>query len=56
MVIEFINLKQLLESLILVINIRRLLNVIKEWDTTWISCDSLHAQSRFIAIVSFLIA
>ena len=20
------------------------INVIKEWDTTWISCDSLHAR------------
>ena len=29
--------------LILVINLKRLLNVSKEWDTTWISCDSLHA-------------
>ena len=38
----------------------RLLNVIKEWDTAWISCDSLHAwlrtQSRLIAMVSSLIA
>ena len=22
---------------------KKILNVIKEWDTTWISCDSLHA-------------
>ena len=36
------NLKELLESLILVINLKRFLNVIKEWDTTWTSCDSLH--------------
>ena len=34
---------RLLESLILVINLKRLLNVIKEWDTTGISYDSLHA-------------
>ena len=40
--LDTINLKELLESLILVINLKRLLNVIKEWDTTWISCDSLH--------------
>ena len=38
-----INLKEFLESLVLVINLKRLLNVIEEWDTTWISCDSLHA-------------
>ena len=48
------------KSLILVINSKRLLNVIKEWDTTRISCDSLHAwllaQSRFIAMLSSLIA
>ena len=43
MAIKFINLKELLESLILVINLKRLLNFIKERDTTWISCDSLHA-------------
>ena len=43
MAIWFIKLKELLESLILVINLKRLLNVIKEWDTTWILCDSLHA-------------
>ena len=24
-------------------NLKRLLDVIKEWDTTWISCDSLRA-------------
>ena len=34
-------------------------NVIKEWGTTWISCDSLHAwlraQSRLKAMVSSLI-
>ena len=38
---------------------KRLLNVIKELDTTWILCNSLHAwlltQSRFIAMVSALI-
>ena len=33
MVIWFINLKELLESLILVINLKRLFNVIKEWAT-----------------------
>ena len=53
-------LKELLESLIRVINLKRLLNVIKEWDATWISCKSLHArlrtQSRLIAVVSSLIA
>ena len=38
-----LNLKELLESLILVINLKRLLNVIKALDTAWISCDSLHA-------------
>ena len=38
-----INLKELLKNLTLVINLKRLINVIKEWDTTWISCDSLHA-------------
>ena len=36
-------LKELFESLILVLNLKRSLNVIKDWDTTWISCDSLHA-------------
>ena len=35
--------KRLLENLILVINLKRLLNVMKEWDTAWISCDSQHA-------------
>ena len=34
-------------------------SVIKEWDATWISCDSLHAwlwtQSRLIAMVSSLL-
>ena len=39
--LDTINLKELLESLILVINLKRLLNVIKEWDKIWISCDSL---------------
>ena len=33
---------------------KRLLYVIKEWDTTWMSCDCLHAwlltQSQFIAM------
>ena len=48
------KLKKMLENLILVINLKRLLNVIKEWATTWLSCDSLHAwlltQSWFIAM------
>ena len=35
MAILFINLKELLESLILVIHLKRLLNVVKEWETTW---------------------
>ena len=35
--------KRLLENLILIINLKKLLNVIKEWDTTWVSCDSQHA-------------
>ena len=56
MVIEFINLKELFECLVLVINF----NVIKERDTTWILYDSLHdwlIQLRFIAMVySALIA
>ena len=43
MAISFITLKELLESIVLVINLKRVLNVIKEWDTTWISCNSLHA-------------
>ena len=43
MEIKFINLKELLESLILVINLKRLLNVIIECETTWILCDSLYA-------------
>ena len=34
---------ELLKSLILVINLKIILNVIKEWDTAWKSCDSLHA-------------
>ena len=42
MVIEFINLKELFECLDLVINLKRELNVIKEWDPTWISCDNLN--------------
>ena len=56
MAIKFINLKELLESLVLVINLKRLLkfNVIKEKDRAWVSCDSLYdwlwTQSRFIAI------
>ena len=33
----------MLESLVSVINVKRLSNVIKEWDTTLISWDSLHA-------------
>ena len=37
------NLKELLESLILVINLKRLLNVIKEWNTARMPFDSLHA-------------
>ena len=47
-------------NLALVINLKRLLNVIKEWYTTWISCNSLHAwlwtHSRLIAMVCSLIA
>ena len=43
-----------------VINLKRVLIVIKEWDTTWTSCDSLHAwlrtQTRLKAMVSSLIA
>ena len=35
MAIMYIDLKELLESLILVIHLKRLFNVIKEWDTTW---------------------
>ena len=35
--------KELLESLSFVVNLKRLLNVIKERDTAWISCDSMHA-------------
>ena len=31
------------ESLILVISLKRLLNAIIEWDTTWILSDSLYA-------------
>ena len=55
------NCKQLLESLILVTNLKRLLNFIKQkWNTAWKACDSLHAwlvtQSRLIAMVSSLIA
>ena len=45
MVIKFINLKELLESLVLVITLKRLLNVIKEWDTIWISRDMLYGKS-----------
>ena len=57
MVIKFINVKELLESLVLVINLKRLLNVKKELDKkTWIECDSLHAWlltlSRCKALVS----
>ena len=41
------------------INLKRLLNVIKEWYTTWISFGSLHGWlltlSRLIAMVSSLI-
>ena len=48
------------ENLILVINSKRLSNVIKRLDITWISCDSLHAWCKhnhvFIAMVSSLIA
>ena len=60
MAIYFIILKELFKSPILVINFKRLLNIIKEWDTTWIPCDSLYAwlsnQSRLIAKVFTLIA
>ena len=31
------------KPIILVINLKILLNILKVWDTTWISCDSLHA-------------
>ena len=58
MAIEFINLNELLENIISVINLKILLNVIKKWGTTWISCDSLHAwlltQSLLIGIFSRL--
>ena len=42
MVIKFINSKELLENLILVINFKMLSNFIKKLDIIWISCDSLH--------------
>ena len=35
--------KRIVGSLIIVINLKIVLNVIKEWDTTWISCGGLHA-------------
>ena len=58
MAIYLLNLKELLENLSLVINLKRLLNIIKEWDITLISSDSLYAwlwtQSRLIAMGSFL--
>ena len=38
-----IHSEELLENLILVIASKRLSNVIKQLDRTWISCDSLHA-------------
>ena len=38
----YIILKELFVKPYLVINFKGLLNVIEEWDTTWISCDSLH--------------
>ena len=57
---QVVNSKELLENLIFVINSKRLSNVIKKLDLTWISCDSLHnwlkTQSRFIAMISSLIA
>ena len=44
MVIKFINSKELLGNLFLVINSKRLSSVIKKkFYITWISCDSLHA-------------
>ena len=44
MVIKFINSKELLENLILVIISKKILikRYKKKFDITWISCDSLH--------------
>ena len=60
MVIKFINLKELLENLILVINSKKIIKRYKKLDITCIKCDGLHAwlqtQSQFIAMVSSLIA
>ena len=47
MAILFINLKELLDSHNFVIYFKRLLNVIKECDTAWILCDSLHAVDSY---------
>ena len=40
---EIVNSKELLENLILVIKSKRLSSVIKRFDITGMSCDSLHA-------------
>ena len=46
MVIKFINSKELLENLILVINSKILSNVIKKLNITWVSCDCLHKDTN----------
>ena len=37
------NVDNLLENLILLINSKRVSNIIKKLDITWISCDGLYA-------------
>ena len=41
MAIRFINLKRIVGKRNFSDNLRRLLNVIKEWNTAWISCGSI---------------
>ena len=46
----FVYLKELFESLILVLNSKRLLNVIKEWDTTWLVVNPITIDSYVFLI------
>ena len=41
MAIRFINLKRIVGKRNYSDTLRRLLNIIKKWDTAWISCDSI---------------
>ena len=59
MAIQFTNLKELLESLILVINLKRLLNVIKEWGTILICAKQSRAKgppidNTYVQVNNFL--